>query len=96
MIQHLVLVRLHHPAGSFEEAAFLKGCGILPTIPGVENFELLQQIHPDSKYQLAFSMQFADQATYDSYRVHPDHLWFVENVWKAAVEAGEDVDFIRF
>jgi hypothetical protein len=95
MIQHLVVVKPRHPEGSAEESEFLKGCGLLATIPGVQNFELLRQVHPDTEYRLAFSMQFADQAAYDAYKVHPDHLAFVENVWKPAVEAGMDLDLVR-
>ena len=68
---------------------------MLAGIPGVQSFERLRQIHPDSRYQLAFSMRFADQEAYDTYKVHPDHVAFVENVWTPAVEAGEDVDLVR-
>jgi len=95
MIQHLVLVRLRHPSGSPEEQSFLAGCEMLAGIPGVQDFERLQQVHPDSSYQLAFSMRFADEAAYAAYRVHPDHLAFVEQVWQPAVEAGQDVDLVR-
>ncbi|CAA9395311.1 MAG: hypothetical protein AVDCRST_MAG75-1798 [uncultured Propionibacteriaceae bacterium] len=94
MMQHLVVLRLRHPSGSAEEATFLEGCRSLARIPGVQDFRLLRQIHPDSSYQYAFSMQFADQEAYNSYQVHPEHLAFVENVWKPAVAAGQDLDFV--
>jgi heme-degrading monooxygenase HmoA len=95
MIQHLVLVQLRHASGSAAETTFLEGCQMLAGIPGVEDFEVLRQMNPDTEWRFAFSMRFADQQAYDDYKVHPDHVAFGEKVWAPAVTVGQDVDLVR-
>ena len=39
-------------------------------------------------------MIFADQAAYEAYNAHPEHLSFVQNRWQSEVEAFQEYDFI--
>lgn len=96
MIRHAVVFRLKHPKGSAEEAAFLAdGRRILTAIPGVERFEVSRQVSPKNDYSFGFSMEFADQATYDGYDRHPDHAAFVRGRWIPEVEAFLEIDTVR-
>ena len=93
MIRHTVVFRLRHPPGSTEERAFLAEALILQGIPGVERFEQLRQVSPKNDYRFAFSMEFADQADYDGYNTHPDHVAFVRDRWAPEVEAFLEIDY---
>ena len=93
MIRHTVVFRLKHPVDSPEEADFLKAALALADIPGVEKFERLRQVGAKNDYTFGLSMEFADQAAYDTYNTHPDHVAFVRDRWMAEVEAFMEIDY---
>jgi hypothetical protein len=94
MIRHTVVFRLKHAKGSAAEQSFLANAVSLASIPGVENFEQLQQVSRKNDYDFGFSMEFADQAAYDGYNVHPDHVAFVRDHWVPEVEAFLEIDYV--
>ncbi|MFN0194947.1 MAG: Dabb family protein [Aestuariivirga sp.] len=94
MIRHTVVFRLKHAGGSEKEAAFLKAADVLDTIPGVEKFEKLKQVSPKNDYRFGLSMEFADQAAYQRYNDHPDHVAFVTGRWNPEVEAFMEIDYV--
>ena len=93
-IRHTVVFRLIHPAGSPAEAEFLDTArATLTAIPGVTDFAIARQVSPKSDLGWQFSMDFADQAAYDAYNTHPDHVGFVERRWQTEVAAFQEYDF---
>ena len=94
-IQHTVVFRLVHAPGSAAEQEFLDtGRDTLTAIPGVSDFAVNAQVSPKSDLRWQFSMTFADQATYDAYNAHPDHVAFVAQRWQAEVAAFQEYDFV--
>jgi Stress responsive A/B Barrel Domain len=82
------------PPGSAEEKKFLAdGPRILTAIPGVQKFEALRQVSSKNDYAFGFSMEFADQAAYDGYDQHPDHVAFVRDRWQREVEKFLEIDY---
>jgi hypothetical protein len=96
MIRHTVVFRLKHAAHSDAEKAFLDKAMILAKIPGVDKFERLKQVSPKNDYRFGFSMEFADQAAYDGYNNHPDHVAFVRDRWVPEVEAFLEIDYTPY
>lgn len=94
MIRHTVAFRLRHPAGSEAERDFLAANAALGRIPGVERFELLRQVSPKNEFTFGVSMEFADQAAYDAYNTHPDHVAFVQHRWVPEVEDFLEIDVV--
>lgn len=94
MIRHTVVFRLKHEQGSAAEADFLASAMTLKTIPGVQAFERLRQVSPKNDYAFGFSMEFADQAAYDAYNTHPDHVAFVRGRWIPEVAAFMEIDYV--
>ena len=94
MIRHTVAFRLRHPSGSAEERSFLEAATALAAIPGVERFEQLDQVSPKNSFSFGFSMEFADQATYDAYNTHPTHVAFVRDRWASEVEDFLELDYV--
>jgi hypothetical protein len=94
MIRHTVVFSLKHPAGTAAEKAFLDAADILIAIPGVQKFEKLKQTSPKNDYAFGFSMEFADQAAYDGYNVHPDHVAFVQGRWIPEVARFMEIDYV--
>ena len=94
MIRHTVAFRLRHSPGSAEETDFLTAALVLAAIPGVERFEQLRQTSPKNDFAFGFSMEFADQAAYDAYNVHPAHTAFVAERWVPEVEDFLEIDYV--
>jgi hypothetical protein len=94
-IQHTVVFRLVHAPGSAAEQEFLDtGRDTLTAIPGVSDFVVNAQVSPKSDLRWQFSMTFADQAAYDAYNGHPDHVAFVARRWQPEVAAFQEYDFV--
>jgi heme-degrading monooxygenase HmoA len=93
MIRHTVVFRLKHTQGSAEEASFMEEARKLSDIPGVEAFEQLRQVSSKNDYRFGFSMEFADEAAYRAYDVHPVHIAFVRDRWIPEVEAFMEIDY---
>jgi quinol monooxygenase YgiN len=94
MIRHTAVFRLKHDAGSAAEANFLAVLAKLKSISGVGNFEVLRQVSPKSEFKFGVSMEFADQAAYDGYNTHPDHVAFVQGRWIPEVAAFTEIDYV--
>ena len=95
MIRHTVVFTLKHAQGSAEEKKFLADAMILAKIPTVRKFEQLRQVSRKNAYKFGFSMEFDDQAGYDSYDRHPDHVAFVNDRWKKEVTDFLEIDYTR-
>lgn len=94
MIRHTVSFTLKHAAGSDAERDFLDAAMVLAAIPGVTRFERLRQVSPKTDFAFGFSMEFADQAAYDAYNAHPDHVAFVQERWVPEVERFQELDYV--
>jgi hypothetical protein len=95
MIRHTVVFTLKHAPGSAPERKFLEDALILAKIPTVRNFERLKQVSAKNNYKYGFSMEFADQAGYDAYDQHPDHVAFVRDRWKVEVSDFMEIDYVK-
>ena len=93
-IRHTVVFALKHPEGSVQEREFMEAAQQLAAIPGVEEFELLDEVSPKNGYRFGISMEFADRSAYDGYNDHPGHVRFVEQRW---VEVSDflELDYTR-
>ncbi|MBY3133527.1 Dabb family protein [Rhizobium leguminosarum] len=95
MIRHTVAFRLKHEARSAEETSFLADALVLAKIPSVRNFEQLRQTSPKNDFTFGFSMEFDDQAGYDTYNLHPLHVAFVRDRWVPEVADFLEIDYTR-
>jgi hypothetical protein len=92
-IRHTVAFTLAHPQGTAEELDFLRAAESLAIIPGVEAFELLDEVSPKNGYRFGLSMEFEDRAAYERYNGHPDHVRFVEERWLPEVTEFLELDY---
>ena len=95
MIRHTVVFALKHGQGSVEEKKFLEDALVLTQIPTVQRFERLKQVNAKNGFKFGFSMEFADQAAYDTYNDHPIHVAFVRDRWKAEVSDFMEIDYVK-
>ncbi len=92
-IQHTVTFRLNETA---DQDAFLGTARTLAELPGVENFEVLEQVGSKAtQFDFALSMWFDDEAAYAGYNEHPTHVDFVQNIWIPNVAEFLELDYLR-
>ena len=70
----------------------------LRSIPGILSFHVgkmasSQRPVVDQTYQVALNLTFPDKATQDAYQVHPQHIEFVEKVFKRVCKKVVVYDF---
>ncbi|MEJ3405632.1 Dabb family protein [Rathayibacter sp. YIM 133350] len=94
MIRHTVAFRLQHTSDSEQERSFLHDARALSRIPGVQAFEQLRQVSGKNAFTFGFSMEFADQAAYEAYNTHPDHVAFVRDRWVPEVADFLEIDYV--
>jgi quinol monooxygenase YgiN len=95
-VRHSVVFRLVHPERSQAEADFLAAMAALGAIAGVEDFELMREVSPKNAYRFGLTMEFADQAAYEAYNAHPDHVGFVSSRWTSEVADFLEIDTMAF
>ena len=95
MIRHTVVFTLKHPQGSAAEKKFLEDALVLTEIPTVQRFERLKQVSAKNGFKFGFSMEFANQAAYDTYNDHPLHVAFVRDRWKTEVVDFMEIDYVK-
>ena len=96
MIRHTVMFTLKHEPGSDEEKAFMKEALTLQEIWTVQKFERLKQCSPKCDHQFGFSMEFADEAAYQTYNDHPNHTKFVNERWIPEVASFQEIDYVVY
>ncbi|SDN74137.1 Stress responsive A/B Barrel Domain [Paenibacillus sp. yr247] len=96
-IKHMVVFNLHAGKDTPEAEQFLRGSAQeLAAIPGVEQFEVFRQVSAKNDYDYGFSMEFADQAAYEAYNVHPVHTHYVAERWMKEVSRFQEIDLTVF
>jgi hypothetical protein len=89
-IRHTVVFALRDPEGA---ADFLAAAQKLAAIPGVAEFEILDEVSPKNGYRYGISMEFAGRDAYDAYNGHPDHVRFVQERWLPEVADFLEIDY---
>jgi len=95
LITHSVFFRLKYEPGSAEEKTFLDTCRrVLKPIPGVKDFRVLKETSPKNNFEFGLTMNFDNQAAYDTYNNFPVHVDFVKNLWIPNVAEFQEIDYI--
>lgn len=98
MFSHVVIFWTD-PAQPNAADELLAGCDqYLKTIPGVLQYhagKMVGSARPvvDQSYQVALNVIFPDKKAQDDYQVHPQHIEFVEKVFKRVCQKVVVYDF---
>jgi hypothetical protein len=65
----------------------------LADIPGVKDLQWVRETSPKNEFDYGLTMRFKDQAAYDAYNIHPDHVRFVEKIWIPNVATFLEIDW---
>lgn len=95
MITHSVFFKLMHKKGSNAETEFLTKGVALASLPGVGNFQMLNETSSKNNFDFGFSMTFSSQQAYDAYNAHPEHVYFVQEIWLKEVTEFQEIDYVQ-
>jgi hypothetical protein len=87
MFSHIVVLWTDPEKPEAVEEVLAGARRFLPGIPGVLSFHAGRMVPSErpvveQSYQVALNLTFADAAAEQAYQVHPDHVRFVEEVFK--------------
>jgi fructose-bisphosphate aldolase class II len=75
------------------DAMVAEGRRVLAAISGVRQVITGRAIREDAAYRLCWLVRFAHPAVIDSYRDHPDHLSFADNLFRPRAADRMTIDF---
>ena len=77
MLVHVVLFNFKSDLSVKRKAEILELCRkTLAALPGVQNLLVGRSIKSDGEFSYALSMYFENEQALETYRNHPDHVYF--------------------
>ena len=75
------------------EAMMAEGKEVLSAIPGVREVVTGKAIQEDAKYRYTWLVRFCHPAVIDSYREHPAHVAFADNLFRPVAGGRISIDY---
>lgn len=92
-LTHMVFFTLNQPEDEEQVQHFFSAAEKLGSIPGVQGFKCVKQFSQKNNYDYGLTMDFEDDKAYQGYLDHPEHVAFVEKVWKKTVRYFMEIDY---
>jgi len=75
------------------EAMMTRGREVLSRIPGVRRVATGRAVKADAQFRLCWVIEFASEKVIDSYRVHPDHVAFADELFRPIAADRLSIDY---
>ncbi|HEV8130195.1 MAG TPA: Dabb family protein [Acidobacteriota bacterium] len=96
MLTHIVLYKLKSGVTNEQAQALLREARTrLAAIPGVINLRAGTSIYADDVFQCALVMDFENVTALESYRVHPTHVKFVDEIVNPIAAEIRRLDYVE-
>lgn len=93
-VEHLIIFNTNGQTESEAQAMLAEGRKSLSQIPGVRKVITGTAVKEDAKYRYTWLIRFCDQAVIDSYREHPSHVAFADNLFRPVAGDRISIDYI--
>jgi fructose-bisphosphate aldolase class II len=92
-VEHLIIYNVNglDEAGAFQMMA--EGREVLSKIPGVREVVTGKSVKQDAGYRYTWLVQFCHPAVIDSYRDHPDHVAFADQLFRPVAGERISIDY---
>jgi fructose-bisphosphate aldolase class II len=94
-VEHVIFYNVEHVPDTQVEAMMARGREMLATIPGVRRVVTGWAVADNPRYRFCWLIEFANRAVIDSYREHPLHRQFADNLFRPIAADRVSVDFER-
>jgi len=81
-VEHLIIYNVERMEDEQINAMMAKGRSILSKIPGVREVFTGEAVKEGAKYRFCWLVRFSHKSVIDSYRDHPDHVAFADNLFR--------------
>ncbi len=92
-VEHLIIYNIEGMTPEDAEAMMAEGRRVLSRIPGVREVMTGEAVKEGADYRYCFLVRFVHQAVIDSYRHHPDHVAFADNLFRPFAADRISIDY---
>jgi fructose-bisphosphate aldolase class II len=92
-VEHVIIYNVEHAADAQVEAMMARGREVLSSIPGVRRVVTGWAVADNPRYRFCWLIEFANRAVIDSYREHPLHKQFADDLFRPLAVDRVSVDF---
>ncbi len=92
-VEHLIVYNVEGMSDAAAEGMIAEGKRVLADIPGVSRVFTGEAVKEGAGYRYCWLVQFVSPAVIDSYRDHPDHVAFADNLFRPYAASRISIDF---
>ena len=92
-VEHLIVYNVKGLDRQGAEAMMAEGRRTLGAIPGVRAVLTGEAVKQDAAYRYTWLVRFCHPAVIDSYREHPDHVAFADNLFRPVAGERISIDY---
>ncbi|MDH5436617.1 MAG: class II fructose-bisphosphate aldolase, partial [Gammaproteobacteria bacterium] len=92
-VEHLIVYNVERTSDQQVHAMMDEGRKMLSTIPGVREVFTGKAIEEDTKFRFCWLVRFCNKAVIDTYRDHPVHVAFANNLFRPIADDRITIDF---
>ena len=92
-VEHLIIYNVHGVGKAETETMIAEGRRILSAIPGVREVFTGVAMQNDAKYHYTWLVRFCHPRVIDSYREHPQHVAFANNLFRPVAGGRISIDY---
>ncbi len=93
-VEHLIVFNVNTISDSEAAEMMARGRRILGAIPGVRHVLTGKAIKEDAKYRFCWLVRFVHPAVIDSYRDHPEHVRFADELFRPVAGDRISIDYL--
>jgi fructose-bisphosphate aldolase class II len=92
-IEHLIVYNTTGASDAEVDAMMARGREVLSKIPGVRRVATGRAVKEDARYRCCWIIEFASKQVIDSYRDHPDHVAFANELFRPIAGDRLSIDY---
>jgi len=93
-VEHLIIFNVSGIGDQEAEEMMARGREILGAIPGVRYVHTGTAVREDAKYRFCWLIRFVHPAVIDSYRDHPEHVRFADELFRPVAGDRISIDYL--
>ena len=93
-VEHLIIYNVEGLDRAAAEKMMAKGRKVLSAIPGVRAVFTGEAVQEDARYRYTWLVRFCHPDVIDSYREHPDHVDFADNLFRPVAGGRISIDYL--
>lgn len=94
-VEHVIVYNVTGASAAQVEAIMARGREVLARIPGVRRVVTGWALNDKAKYRFCWLIEFAHAEVVNSYRDHPDHVAFADELFRPVAGERVSIDFLH-